>query len=150
MVEFQAMARLPKAVVSNQKLIIVLRIVAHRSAFFRDAWSVFDLSVVAIALVPASGPFAVLRALRVLRGGRALPTETAARGPPCRRGGGAGGLVAARGAGRRAHVADGASAGGAAAAEHGPGGAGRAAAAAAARGAAGAAGAAARARNCWI
>jgi voltage-gated sodium channel len=46
---------------------IVLRIAAHRGAFFRDAWSVFDLSVVAIALVPASGPFAVLRALRVLR-----------------------------------------------------------------------------------
>ncbi len=46
---------------------IVLRIVAFRGAFFRDPWSVFDLAVVAIALVPASGPFAVLRALRVLR-----------------------------------------------------------------------------------
>jgi voltage-gated sodium channel len=46
---------------------IALRLVAHRAAFFRDPWSVFDLAVVAIALVPASGPFAVLRALRVLR-----------------------------------------------------------------------------------
>lgn len=46
---------------------IVLRVVAYRGAFFRDPWSVFDLTVVAIALVPASGPFAVLRALRVLR-----------------------------------------------------------------------------------
>jgi voltage-gated sodium channel len=46
---------------------ILLRIYAHRLRFFRDPWSLFDFSVVAIALVPASGPFAVLRALRVLR-----------------------------------------------------------------------------------
>jgi len=46
---------------------IGLRIYAHRSAFLRDPWSVFDFSVVAIALVPASGPLAVLRALRILR-----------------------------------------------------------------------------------
>ena len=46
---------------------ILLRIFAHRLRFFRDPWSLFDFSVVAIALVPASGPFAVLRALRVLR-----------------------------------------------------------------------------------
>ncbi|MDP5206923.1 ion transporter [Alishewanella sp. SMS8] len=46
---------------------IALRIYAHRLAFFKDAWSLFDFTVVAIALVPASGPFAVLRALRVLR-----------------------------------------------------------------------------------
>jgi voltage-gated sodium channel len=43
------------------------RIYAHGGRFFRDPWSVFDFVVVAIALVPASGPFAVLRALRVLR-----------------------------------------------------------------------------------
>jgi len=46
---------------------IVLRIFAYRLAFWKDPWSIFDFSVVAIALVPASGPFAVLRALRVLR-----------------------------------------------------------------------------------
>jgi len=46
---------------------IAARIYAHRAAFWRDPWSVFDFAVVAIALVPASGPFAVLRALRVLR-----------------------------------------------------------------------------------
>jgi voltage-gated sodium channel len=46
---------------------IALRLVAHRAAFFRDPWNVFDFIVVAIALLPASGPFAVLRALRVLR-----------------------------------------------------------------------------------
>lgn len=46
---------------------IALRLVAHRLAFFRDPWSIFDFIVVAIALIPASGPLAVLRALRVLR-----------------------------------------------------------------------------------
>ena len=46
---------------------ILLRIAARGPAFFRDPWSVFDFVVVGIALVPASGPFSVLRALRVLR-----------------------------------------------------------------------------------
>lgn len=51
---------------------IVARVYAHRLAFFRDPWSLFDFAVVAIALVPASGPLAVIRALRVLRVLRAL------------------------------------------------------------------------------
>ncbi len=46
---------------------ITIRLFVYRSAFWRDPWSVFDFFVIAIALVPASGPFAVLRALRVLR-----------------------------------------------------------------------------------
>jgi voltage-gated sodium channel len=46
---------------------IALRLYAHRTAFWRDPWSVFDFAVVAIALLPATGPLAVLRALRVLR-----------------------------------------------------------------------------------
>jgi len=46
---------------------IVLRLYVHRRAFWRDPWSVFDFAVVAIALLPATGQLAVLRALRVLR-----------------------------------------------------------------------------------
>lgn len=46
---------------------LVLRIYAWRTRFFKDPWSMFDLVVIAIALIPASGPLAVLRALRVLR-----------------------------------------------------------------------------------
>jgi len=46
---------------------LVLRIGYRRGAFFTDGWSIFDLLVVAIALVPASGNLSVLRALRVLR-----------------------------------------------------------------------------------
>ena len=46
---------------------IVARLAVHRWAFFRGPWSVFDFLVVGIALVPATGQLAVLRALRVLR-----------------------------------------------------------------------------------
>ena len=49
---------------------LVLRIASYGrdiGAFFRNGWNVFDFVVVAIALVPASGPLAVFRALRVLR-----------------------------------------------------------------------------------
>ncbi len=46
---------------------IGLKLYAFRLGFFRGAWNVFDFIVVGIALVPASGPLAVLRALRVLR-----------------------------------------------------------------------------------
>jgi voltage-gated sodium channel len=46
---------------------IAMRIAVHRLAFFRDAWSVFDFVVVAIAIVPATENLSVLRALRVLR-----------------------------------------------------------------------------------
>ena len=36
-------------------------------SFFRDPWNVFDFLIVAIALIPTSGPLTVLRALRILR-----------------------------------------------------------------------------------
>jgi len=62
-----ALQGLDRAILGIFVVEIVLRIVAHRGAFFRDPWSVFDFLVVAIALVPATGELAVLRALRVLR-----------------------------------------------------------------------------------
>jgi voltage-gated sodium channel len=46
---------------------IGLKLYAQRLGFFRAPWNVFDFLVVGIALIPASGPLAVLRALRVLR-----------------------------------------------------------------------------------
>jgi voltage-gated sodium channel len=46
---------------------LALKLFAYRWDFFKNPWNVFDFVIVAIALVPASGPFAVLRALRVLR-----------------------------------------------------------------------------------
>lgn len=46
---------------------LAARALVYRSAFFRDPWRVFDLIVVAIALLPATGNLSVLRALRILR-----------------------------------------------------------------------------------
>jgi voltage-gated sodium channel len=46
---------------------IGLKLYARGLRFFREPWNVFDFLVVGIALIPASGPLAVLRALRVLR-----------------------------------------------------------------------------------
>jgi len=40
--------------------------------FFLDGWNVFDFIIVGIALVPATGGFAVLRSLRILRALRLL------------------------------------------------------------------------------
>ncbi|MBM3530608.1 MAG: ion transporter [Alphaproteobacteria bacterium] len=56
---------------------IAARLAVHRAAFFRDPWSLFDFAVVAIALVPASEQFSVLRALRVLRVLRLITTVPA-------------------------------------------------------------------------
>ncbi len=53
---------------------IVLKLAALGPRFFRDPWNVFDFAVVAIALIPASGPFAVLRSLRILRTLRLIST----------------------------------------------------------------------------
>lgn len=46
---------------------ISIKLYAHRWNFFHDPWNVFDFIIIAIALIPASGPLAVLRALRILR-----------------------------------------------------------------------------------
>lgn len=46
---------------------LVLKFYAYRLDFFRSAWNIFDLLIVTIAWVPASGPLSVLRALRILR-----------------------------------------------------------------------------------
>jgi voltage-gated sodium channel len=46
---------------------LAARIVVYRQRFFHDPWRIFDLAVVAFALVPATGNLSVLRALRILR-----------------------------------------------------------------------------------
>ncbi|MFD1704729.1 ion transporter [Methylopila henanensis] len=62
-----ALVALDQAILAVFVVELALRLAARRAAFFRDPWSVFDLVVVGIALLPASGPFQVVRALRVLR-----------------------------------------------------------------------------------
>ncbi|MDO5624876.1 MAG: ion transporter [Pseudomonadota bacterium] len=46
---------------------LALKLWAHGWRFFKSGWNVFDFIIVGIALIPASGPLAVLRALRILR-----------------------------------------------------------------------------------
>ncbi len=63
----EAILALDRAILAVFVLEIAVRIYVHRRAFWRDPWSLFDFVVVAIALLPATGQLAVLRALRVLR-----------------------------------------------------------------------------------
>ncbi len=53
---------------------LLLKAVAYRTPMLRSGWNIFDILVVAIALVPDAGPFGVLRSLRVLRVFRLLTT----------------------------------------------------------------------------
>ncbi|MGO2112126.1 MAG: ion transporter [Pseudoclavibacter sp.] len=46
---------------------LACKLFARGWKFFTDGWNIFDFLIVAIALVPTSGAFSVLRALRVLR-----------------------------------------------------------------------------------
>lgn len=46
---------------------LALKLFAQGGRFFRSGWNLFDLAVVGVALLPASGGLSVLRALRVLR-----------------------------------------------------------------------------------
>lgn len=46
---------------------LLLKLLAYRGLFWKSGWNWFDFIVVAIALVPGIGPWAVLRSLRVLR-----------------------------------------------------------------------------------
>ena len=58
---------------------IGLRMATGFTAFWRDPWRIFDVVVVAIALVPATGAFAALRAFRILRVLRLVSTVPAMR-----------------------------------------------------------------------
>ena len=58
---------------------IAIRLLAYRLAFWKSGWNIFDFLVVAIALVPGAGPWAVLRSLRVLRVMRLLTVVPALR-----------------------------------------------------------------------
>lgn len=46
---------------------IALKLYVYRLHFFRQGWNIFDFIVVGISLMPSSGPFSILRALRILR-----------------------------------------------------------------------------------
>ncbi|WP_420427913.1 ion transporter [Algiphilus sp.] len=56
-----------RAILMVFTLELLLKGYAHRLAFFRSGWNIFDLLIVGIAWLPATGPLAILRALRILR-----------------------------------------------------------------------------------
>lgn len=46
---------------------IALKLFVYRLYFFRAGWNVFDFLIVGISILPASGSFTILRALRIFR-----------------------------------------------------------------------------------
>lgn len=58
---------------------ILLKLYARGMRFFRSAWSVFDLLVIAVSLLPGGSSLTILRALRVLRLLRVLSAATSLR-----------------------------------------------------------------------
>jgi voltage-gated sodium channel len=58
---------------------IGLRLVVDFKGFWKDPWRIFDFIVVVIALIPSSGPLAVLRAFRILRVLRLISSVQAMR-----------------------------------------------------------------------
>ena len=51
---------------------ITLKLYAYGFSFFKSGWNIFDFSIVAVALLPASGTLAVFRSLRIFRSLRLL------------------------------------------------------------------------------
>lgn len=58
---------LDRAILSIFVVELAVKILVYRASFLRDPWRIFDLVVVGIALMPATGSLSVLRALRILR-----------------------------------------------------------------------------------
>jgi voltage-gated sodium channel len=58
---------------------IAVRIIAHGRRFWFDPWSLFDVVVVGISLIPASGNLSILRAFRVLRALRLISAVDSVR-----------------------------------------------------------------------
>lgn len=46
---------------------LILKLYAYRLQFFKSGWNIFDFVIIGGSLLPASGPFAIFRTLRILR-----------------------------------------------------------------------------------
>ncbi|MEW7007543.1 ion transporter [Lentilitoribacter sp. EG35] len=46
---------------------VVLRLIADFKGFWRNPWRIFDLTIVTISLIPATGALSAMRAFRILR-----------------------------------------------------------------------------------
>jgi voltage-gated sodium channel len=81
-----AMARFGDWLLLLDRLLLVVftvelaaRFAVYRARFFHDPWRIFDLFVVGIAWLPATGGLSVLRALRILRVFRMIGTVPSLR-----------------------------------------------------------------------
>jgi len=63
----EALAAVEQAVILVFVAEILVKLYAFGPRFFRSGWNVFDFLIVGISILPAAGPFSVLRALRILR-----------------------------------------------------------------------------------
>ena len=54
-------------VISIFTIEIMMRIFVYKLSFFKDPWSLFDLAIVVISLIPTGEGFEIFRVLRVLR-----------------------------------------------------------------------------------
>ncbi|MXQ08618.1 ion transporter [Alphaproteobacteria bacterium GH1-50] len=70
---------LDRAILAIFVLELAARLIVDFRGFWRDPWRIFDFAVVAIALLPATGPLSVLRAFRILRVLRLVSTVPAMR-----------------------------------------------------------------------
>lgn len=69
-----ALLGLEVVIITFFTLEILIKLFAWGPRFFKSGWNWFDFLIVAISLVPATGPFTILRALRILRVLRLLST----------------------------------------------------------------------------
>lgn len=58
---------LDKVVLGIFVIEMILKFYAYRLSFFRSGWNIFDLAIITISLLPASGPLSILRTFRVFR-----------------------------------------------------------------------------------
>jgi len=58
---------------------LLARLIVNFRGFWKDPWRIFDFVVVVIALIPASGPLAIMRAFRILRVLRLISSVEAMR-----------------------------------------------------------------------
>lgn len=63
----EALRSIDQAILYIFVIELIIRFVAYRLEFFKKPWSIFDLCVIGIALVPSQDPFSALRAARALR-----------------------------------------------------------------------------------
>lgn len=61
------LALLDTVVLTIFVLELSIRIFAFGPSFFKGPWNLFDFFIISIALIPTTGPAAILRALRILR-----------------------------------------------------------------------------------